>query len=493
METEEKGTGPGGIERRVGVGIRLKLFGFLLPLVFLLIVSVTWMVTEFTNAALRRDLIQRGAAISRVVALSAGHSLTANDPVGLDRLVSETRASDPDIAFVAIRDASGIVVAHDRLAERGKPFRPVPSLLPRGTFGDTRADEVVRDGRRLIEYTTPISFMDRRVGIATLGLSLKGLAAAERSIRWRIIKAAAAILIVAFFGTLLLSSLITTPVKRLHRGVLSLAGSETFQPVEARSSDELGALTRNFNRMAETILAQKTTLENQKAILQEQKTTLEDQKATLENQKADLEKKKHQLEDAYDNVVHVLAASLDARDPYTIRHSERVAKMARTLGRRLGMGEEELSHLEKAAIFHDLGKLGISDDLLKGDERLSDADERKKRHPIGGTEILRWAPFLEQYIPVVRATHEWYNGEGYPDGIRGDEIPLHARIIALADAFDAMTTDRPYRQALSEEEAITEILRFRGTQFSPELADAFAKMMRETPRMDETILKSMSL
>jgi HD-GYP domain-containing protein (c-di-GMP phosphodiesterase class II) len=167
--------------------------------------------------------------------------------------------------------------------------------------------------------------------------------------------------------------------------------------------------------------------------------------------------------------------------------------MSRTLGRRLGMGEEELSHLEKAAIFHDLGKLGISDDVLKGDERLSHADERKKRHPIGGTEILRWAPFLERYIPVVRATHEWYNGKGYPDGISGDEIPLHARIIALADAFDAMTTDRPYRHALSEEEAITEILRFRGTQFSPELADAFAKMMRETPRMDETILKSMSL
>ncbi|MDD5763452.1 MAG: hypothetical protein PHP88_13235, partial [bacterium] len=96
---------PGGIERRVGLGIRLKLFGFLLPLVFLLIVTVTWMVTEVTQSTLRRDLLQRGAAISRVVALSAGHFLLANDPLGLDRLVSETRASDPDIAFVAIRDA----------------------------------------------------------------------------------------------------------------------------------------------------------------------------------------------------------------------------------------------------------------------------------------------------------------------------------------------------------------------------------------------------
>jgi len=473
MGTEGIETGPGGIERRVGVGIRLKLFGFLLPLVFLLIVSVTWMVTEFTNATLRRDLIQRGAAISRVVALSAGHSLTANDPVGLDRLVSETRASDPDIAFVAIRDASDIVVAHDRLAERGKPFRPVPPLLPRGTFGDTRADEVVRDGRRLIEYTTPISFMDRRVGIATLGLSLKGLAAAERSIQWQIIKVAAAILIVSFFGTLLLSSLITTPVKRLHRGVLSLAGSETFQPVEARSSDELGALTRNFNRMAETILAQKTD---------------------LQKQKADLQKKALQLEEAYIGMVHVIAALLDARDPYTLGHSDRVARMSRTLGRRLGMGEEELSHLERAAIFHDLGKIKTPDDVLRKEEGLSPSEEEQmRRHLVGGTEILRRVPFLQRYIDVVRAHHEWYNGEGYPDGIKGDAIPRHAQIIALADAFDAMTTDRPYRQALLPEEAIDEILRFRGTQFSPELTDAFAKMVREKPPMDETTLKSMAL
>ncbi|HEY6096700.1 MAG TPA: hypothetical protein VIU83_01505, partial [Candidatus Deferrimicrobium sp.] len=126
MDTEEKETGPGGIERRVGVGIRLKLFGFLLPLVFLLIASVTLMVTEVTKATLRRDLLQRGAAVSRVVALSAGHSLLANDPLGLDRLVSETKGSDPDIAFVAIRDASDIMVANDRVSERGKPYRPVP-------------------------------------------------------------------------------------------------------------------------------------------------------------------------------------------------------------------------------------------------------------------------------------------------------------------------------------------------------------------------------
>jgi HD-GYP domain-containing protein (c-di-GMP phosphodiesterase class II) len=466
MNAVEKEAGPMNIERRVGVGIRLKLFGFLLPLVFLLVGSVTWAVTEVTKATLRRDLLQRGAAVSRVVALSAGHSLLANDPLGLDRLVSETKASDPDIAFISIRDASDIVVAHDRVTERGKPYRPVPPLLPRGTFGDTRADEVERDGLRIIEYTSPISFAGRHVGIASLGLSMKGLETAQRSIRQRILLAAAVILVAAFIVTLLLSLFITTPVKRLHRGVLSLAGSETFQPVAVRSSDELGALTRNFNRMAETILSQK----------------------------AALLKKASQLEEAYVSMVRVIAASLDARDPYTMGHSTRVAKMACALGSRLGMGEADLIDLERAAIFHDLGKIKMPDNVLHKEEFLSSAEEEKMRnHPAHAEEILRNAPFLHKYIEVVRGCHEWYNGDGYPDGIKGDEIPLHAQLIALADAFDAMTTDRPYREALSTEEAVDEILQFRGTQFSPELADAFAKMVREMPPMDETILKSMAL
>lgn len=151
-------------------------------------------------------------------------------------------------------------------------------------------------------------------------------------------------------------------------------------------------------------------------------------------------------------------------------------------------------HLERAAIFHDLGKIQTPDDVLLKEDRLTRSEvEQMRSHPADGTDILRMAPFLHRYIPVVRAHHEWYNGDGYPDGKKGAEIPLHAQIIALADAFDAMTTDRPYREALSTEEALEEILRFRGIQFPPELADAFAEMVRELPPMDEATLKSMAL
>ena len=224
---------------------------------------------------------------------------------------------------------------------------------------------------------------------------MEGLATAQRSIRQLIFAAAAVILVAAFFGTLLLSSFITTPVKRLHQGVLSLASSETFLPVPARSSDELGALTRNFNRMAETILAQKTALQ----------------------------KKALQLEEAYVSMVRVIAASLDARDPYAMGHSTRVARMSCALGRRLGMGEEELSNLERAAIFHDLGKIQTPDDVLLKGDRLSLAEEEQmKSHP-----VRRRGDPPDGTVPppvhtrgarpprVVR--RGWF-----PDGIRGDEI-----------------------------------------------------------------------
>ncbi len=466
METMETPNMDTQARRRFSPGIRLKLFGFLLPLAFLLIVTVTWAVTEITDSELRRDLLERGASISRVVALSAGYSMLANDQLGLDRLASETRKSALDIDFVAIRDTADKVVAHDRIGERGKPFEPSARMTPLETFADTHADEVVRGGRTLIEFSTPIQFAGKLVGTATLALTTESLAAARRSIYRSIIIAASIILGLAFFGTLLLASLITTRVKRLHEGVLSIGKEEPFRPIRADSSDELGDLTRNFNRMAQEILAQK----------------------------ADLQEQAHQLEEAYISMVRVVAASLDARDPNTLGHSYRVANLSCELGRRLGMDQETLVDLERAAIFHDLGKIQTPDDVLLKGERLSLAEEKQMRsHPMDGTDILRMAPFLHRYIPVVRAHHEWYNGNGYPDGTKGDEIPLHAQIIALADAYDAMTTDRPYRQRLSTEEALEEILRFRGTQFSPDLADAFAEMVRGLPPMDEATLKSMAL
>jgi putative nucleotidyltransferase with HDIG domain len=442
---------------RVSPGIRLKLLIFLLPLVFLLVLSVAAAVTRIADAAIREHILQRGVAISRVVAFSAGYSLLSGDGLGLDSLAVETKNSAPDIEYVSIRDLSGTVLAHSTLAARGKEDVQAAGAKRLGTFDETSAVE--RDVREsaIIEFTTPILFGEEVVGEVSLALSRDSLSAAQEGIRHSILVAASGVLGVALVCTLLVASLIITPVKKLSSGASDLANGATFRPIPVHSGDELGELTLNFNRMAETILAQQNRLTRYA----------------------------HEVEEAYVSLVRVIAASIDARDPYTFGHSTRVARISRQLGVRLGVSSEELEHIETACLFHDVGKIRTPDEILLKPQSLTPSETVKMQaHPADGAEILRMAPSLHRYIDVVRSHHEWYNGEGYPDGKKGEEIPLHAQIISLADAYDAMTSTRPYRTALSTGEAVDEIVRFRGMQFAPTLTDVFVEMIAELAAPD---------
>jgi putative nucleotidyltransferase with HDIG domain len=186
--------------------------------------------------------------------------------------------------------------------------------------------------------------------------------------------------------------------------------------------------------------------------------------------------------------VRLIAALLDARDTYTLGHAARVSRISCEFARFIGIDEEEFLLLERAARLHDIGKVNISDAILRKRGRLTAKQEEIMReHPVTGADILWTAPLLHQYIPVVRAHHEWHNGGGYPDGLKGDEIPLHARIISLADVFDAMTSDRPYRRALSVKETMDEILRVRGIQFSVEMVKKFLRMVGEKDCTDRCV------
>jgi len=439
-------------------GIRLKLLAFLLPAAFLLVIAMAWTVTRISEETIRSDLMQRGLSVSRVLALSSRYSILSEDRLALDSLAAETKNSSQDIEYVAIRDMSDTILAHSIIAERGKSFT-FPEVVQRmGSLSETQVDDVFRWGREMIEFTTPIFFTGKRVGTVSLGISKNSLAAAERDIRESVAITALVFLVLALLGTLMLSSFITTPVQKLSAGVNELAGGGEFHPIPVRGKDELAELTRNFNRMAETILRQKDRLSRYAG----------------------------ELEDAYVATVRVLAASIDARDPYTLGHSTRVSSLACNLGKRLGFSPEEISHLERACLFHDVGKIRTPDEILLKERKLSPREiSVMRRHPQDGAEILRMAPSLHRYIPVVRYHHEWYNGKGYPEGVRDSQIPIHAQIISIADAYDAMTSTRPYRKSLSQDEAVDEILRYRGTQFAPDLTDVFVRMVVEDPPAQE--------
>lgn len=187
-----------------------------------------------------------------------------------------------------------------------------------------------------------------------------------------------------------------------------------------------------------------------------------------------------QLNETYGATLAVLGDALELRDEETMGHTERVVSLAVALGRGLGLTTEDLMHLEWGAYVHDLGKIGVPDAVLRKPGPLS-PDEWKlmQRHPEQGYHLLQRLFFLSRSLDVVRYHHERFDGKGYPIGLRGDEIPLLARIFAVADAYDAMTNDRPYRRAMTAEEALTEIRRHKGTQFDPSVVDALESLPKE--------------
>lgn len=177
--------------------------------------------------------------------------------------------------------------------------------------------------------------------------------------------------------------------------------------------------------------------------------------------------------------VEALAAAVDARDAYTHSHSKTVSIRAVTMGRREGLEEHHLKLLEMAALLHDIGKIGIPDSVLRKPERLSDEDLAMIwDHPVLGEKILD-STALKEILPWVLSHHERWDGTGYPVGLKREHIPLESRIIAICDSFDAMTSDRPYRKAMSVDDALSEIIDCAGTQFDPRLARKFVELIHE--------------
>ncbi len=179
--------------------------------------------------------------------------------------------------------------------------------------------------------------------------------------------------------------------------------------------------------------------------------------------------------------IQALTAAIDAKDPYTEGHSERVTKLSLQIAKKMGFTEEELERLRLAALLHDIGKIGVEERILRKEVPLNDEEyEKIKMHPdVGARILLPIRELKEDVIPAMRSHHERWDGKGYPGKLKGGKIPLFARIIAVADAFDAMTSDRPYRKAKSDQDAIEEILKNSGTQFDPKVVEVFRELVKK--------------
>lgn len=184
------------------------------------------------------------------------------------------------------------------------------------------------------------------------------------------------------------------------------------------------------------------------------------------------------LRDNYLNTVEALVQALEAKDAYTSGHSARVVQLAVAMAEEIKMSEEKIEFLKYAAVLHDVGKIGVSELILNKKEKLLDPEwEAIRDHPVIGQNIIKNIKFMFDIGQVVRHHHERYDGKGYPDGLKGEEIPLESRIIGVADTYDAMTSDRSYRKGRTHEEAIEELQRVAGSQLDPILVDVFCKVV----------------
>ena len=205
-----------------------------------------------------------------------------------------------------------------------------------------------------------------------------------------------------------------------------------------------------------------------------------EQMHTIKEINQELKDKNDELEKSYLDTIGILRHTVEAKDPYTRGHSDRVSEYSVLLGQKLNLDDKTLHTLKIGGLFHDIGKIGIPDNILLKDSKLSDEEYSQiKNHPTIGAHMLGDADVFKDIIPIVKHHHERFDGKGYPSGLAGENIPLTARITAVADTFDAMTSKRTYRASLPIDTVKAEIERCSGTQFDPKIAKAFLSLLND--------------
>jgi len=245
---------------------------------------------------------------------------------------------------------------------------------------------------------------------------------------------------------------ITGPIRRLVESTRAISRAEFHERVEVRGAAEISELAETFNQMAGHIEEYVERLKQ----------------AAAENR------------ELFMGSIRMLAAAIDEKDPYTRGHSGRVAKYSLIIGDSMGLSAEDLDRLRIAALLHDVGKIGVDDRVLKKPGKLDDEEfDLMKQHTIKGANIMRPVAQLKDMLPGIELHHERMDGLGYPYGLPGDQIPLMARIIAVADTLDAITTNRPYQSAMDLNYAIERIQSLAVSRFDPAVVDALATAVRD--------------
>lgn len=313
--------------------------------------------------------------------------------------------------------------------------------------GPSADEQLTKDewGVTLSGYAPVRDKSGRAIAVLGIDISAQDVFDMERKLKHRTLIVLAFGIFLSIVLGILISRRTTEPIRKLQEATRRIAAGDLTHKVEIKGNDEIARLGESFNQMALSL---------------------------NESRKA--------LHDYFYRMVQSLVRGLEAKDSYTRGHSDRVAEYAYSIALEMGLSKEDAEILKEVTQLHDIGKLGIDENVLNKTEKLRDDEwEIIKRHPVTGEEILKPLLLEKKLLSVVRNHHERYDGKGYPDGLKGEELDVWVQIVTVADSYDAMTSKRSYRDALSKEIAIAELKKNSQTQFSPQVVEAFLKVLEK--------------
>ena len=368
---------------------------------------------------------------------------------------SEHELLDAGLPVVFVVDQNGRAVAHPEasVAFSEKPMTDLKVVRDWQESGKQVQSALepftlVRDGRKVVmlgSYASAELDKNSRLGVIAIqdeSAALASVSDMRRQTIWISLIAALLTLFIGFF----FAKKLTQPVQELAVGAQRIAAGDFSRRIDVRSRTELGDLGDSFNLMTDH----------------------------LESYIRDLQRSADENRELFIGTVKGLAAAIDGKDPYTRGHSERVSRISVAIAQRLGLPDDECEKIRISALLHDVGKIAIDDNILKKPSALTDDEFLiMKQHPQKGYKIMSQIRAMKEFLPGMYMHHEMINGQGYPQGLEGDEIPLMAKVVAVADTFDAMTTDRPYQQAMIFADAVKRIQSFVGTRYDASVVAAF--------------------
>jgi HD-GYP domain-containing protein (c-di-GMP phosphodiesterase class II) len=374
---------------------------------------------------------------------------------------SEHELLDAGLPVVFVVDQNGRAVAHPEasVAFSEKPMTDMKVVRDWQESGKQVQSALepftlVREGRNinmLGSYASAELDKNSRLGVIAIqdeSAALASVSDMRRQTLWISLVAAMLTVLIGFF----FAKKLTQPVQALAVGAQRIAAGDFSQRIEVSSRTEIGDLGDSFNLMTDH----------------------------LESYIKDLQHSADENRELFLGTVKGLAAAIDGKDPYTRGHSERVSRISVAIAQRMGVPDDECEKIRISALLHDIGKIAIDDNILKKPAALTDDEYTiMKTHPQRGYKIMSQIRAMKEFLPGMYMHHEMVNGQGYPQGLKGDEIPLMGKIVAVADTFDAMTTDRPYQLAMKFEDAVERIKDFIDTRYDADVVAAFVAACEE--------------